>query len=743
MLPWIYQLHCQLKKKTTFLFLLGVVFVFVCIFFIDVSIVRAQADTLGIEQIDQNSVLASEDIRIIIVRIINTLLGLLGIVTVVLMVYAGYIIMTAAGSEERIAQGRKIMINAVIGLIIIMSAWAITKFIINALSGAAKGNPNGENPIALSSFGGSGGLGKTVRDHYPFVDQRDVARNTSIVITFAEPIDPASLVQNTNNTCRNESGEIAQCDETHTIEHYGDCFDGDDEGTDIDIKNECDQLITSTMAVFELSEDMIEISSLEALQATDENAYISAAALLKYEQAPGINGGVADNVYTVVLKPHNAYNEERPTNFLGNQNEAVWHGVYVSPNLRKKGSDQSLFAGQYSNHYYWKFEVSTELDLDPPTVISYLPQTVLGQGPASVKKNNIIEVTFSEAVDPIVTTGKLENGGAFDHALVNLNGELVEGTWRISNGYRTVEFISATPCGENSCGDVMYCMPVTCQNCTQPVDVLLRTGESSNNVDAPFEVYFDSGIYDLAQNGLSSNDDNILTTPERNQQYLIDQNEKTADNHYWQYSVNDLVDRTSPYVARVVPGVDEEDVGETQEVAFQFSELMRTFSFGGNITIEEYPGHVCTNAATSDDLSICPAPYAPLDDFGYAIQAEIQDNKTIAHIAPYRAYGPYDIDLYYYPGVTDDVMDMTQNCVYPGFGPDGSTDGGIDGDTCSVTFDQNGVGTSGDGCIAEVNYSPDTDSGCGYNIPGQEIFSTSSLPACLDVLKKNSPTNYQ
>src|SRR3989339_1062080 len=86
-----------------------------------------QAPDLGNQYAGQIG-LGSQDIRTTVASIIRTALGLLGIVVVALMIYAGFLWMTAGGSEERIAQAKKILFNSVIGLVIILSAYAITSF---------------------------------------------------------------------------------------------------------------------------------------------------------------------------------------------------------------------------------------------------------------------------------------------------------------------------------------------------------------------------------------------------------------------------------------------------------------------------------------------------------------------------------------------------------------------------------------------------------------------------------------
>ncbi|PIT88635.1 MAG: hypothetical protein COU29_02575 [Candidatus Magasanikbacteria bacterium CG10_big_fil_rev_8_21_14_0_10_36_32] len=61
--------------------------------------------------------------------IIRSLLGVVGIVMVCLMIYAGFIWMTAAGNEDKVATAKKIIASAAIGFIIVLTAYSITWFL--------------------------------------------------------------------------------------------------------------------------------------------------------------------------------------------------------------------------------------------------------------------------------------------------------------------------------------------------------------------------------------------------------------------------------------------------------------------------------------------------------------------------------------------------------------------------------------------------------------------------------------
>jgi hypothetical protein len=65
--------------------------------------------------------------------LIQILLGLIGLIFVILIIYGGFQWMTAMGAEDKITKAKKIIINSVIGLILIMLSYAIAYFVTTAL----------------------------------------------------------------------------------------------------------------------------------------------------------------------------------------------------------------------------------------------------------------------------------------------------------------------------------------------------------------------------------------------------------------------------------------------------------------------------------------------------------------------------------------------------------------------------------------------------------------------------------
>jgi uncharacterized membrane protein YwzB len=69
-------------------------------------------------------------------KLINVFLGFLGIIFLVLMIYAGFLWMTAQGDDTKVKKAKDMIFQAIIGLIIIVAAYAISNFVLGSLLNA-------------------------------------------------------------------------------------------------------------------------------------------------------------------------------------------------------------------------------------------------------------------------------------------------------------------------------------------------------------------------------------------------------------------------------------------------------------------------------------------------------------------------------------------------------------------------------------------------------------------------------
>lgn len=92
----------------------------------------------------------SHTVGSVIAMVIGAFLGLLAIIFIILILIAGYKWMTAGGNEEKVKEAKTQLQHAVIGLAIIIMAYAITNFVFEAVGGAAGG---GSGPGAPTTSG--------------------------------------------------------------------------------------------------------------------------------------------------------------------------------------------------------------------------------------------------------------------------------------------------------------------------------------------------------------------------------------------------------------------------------------------------------------------------------------------------------------------------------------------------------------------------------------------------------------
>lgn len=590
----------------------------------------------NVEVMEQPLGLPVTDIRIIVARIIRVALGLVGIVLLGLVLYSGFLWMTAGGNEDQISTAKKMLVNAAIGLAIILSAYAIVSFIIGKLIDATGGGAGGGGFGAptTENFVGSGALGKIIQDHYPTRDQTNVPRNTKIVVTFRSPIKVDSFVEDTTG-----DGIFGNC--LATIANWN---------------TDCDHA--------RFGDDFIRIKR------TDNNESINGAVVL----ASRIFGpGGIYFVKSIVIKPITD-NNNPDGGYLGSSIEPVSYTVRLGQGILlddQANNNPSAFQTRIlgNNYYEWKFTNGTALDTAAPYVSNVFP----AQG-VSEASNSVIQINFSEPMDPIGIQGGfntnpdyyyLEGGSVY---LKAGNSTVPLGNFSLVNNYHTLEFTPSRECGRNACGGKIYCLPV-CDRpgaaCTQDYyEVLLRAARVLN--PSSFAAHPFSGISDLSGNALDGNKNNIPNSATSS--LPIFPTQKQPDNYFWNFNITNQIDATAPYIHTVVPGLDAQNIARDQELSILFSKRMRAESIY-SISIVEHPTHAI------------PIWYVPFSTFS-------PSNTTYSRLG----HGPFldSLRQYYFPVVSSTVEDVHFNCFFPGKGPDQQASvGGVTSPECNNANPQN------------------------------------------------------
>lgn len=93
-------------------------------------------DPLGLNCVEHTG-LSKTDPRIVAGRIVKVALGLIGVIFTVLTVYAGFLWMTAGGNEDQVTKARTMITNSIIGLIVVLTSYTITNFVLRSICEAA------------------------------------------------------------------------------------------------------------------------------------------------------------------------------------------------------------------------------------------------------------------------------------------------------------------------------------------------------------------------------------------------------------------------------------------------------------------------------------------------------------------------------------------------------------------------------------------------------------------------------
>lgn len=109
------------KQKNVLSFLLVIVGAFT---FSKIGLAQKLENPLGVT-----------DVPTLIGRVIKAILGIVGSLSLLMFIYGGFIWMMSGGNEEKITQGKKTLLWATLGIVIIFSSYSILNWIFTAIQG--------------------------------------------------------------------------------------------------------------------------------------------------------------------------------------------------------------------------------------------------------------------------------------------------------------------------------------------------------------------------------------------------------------------------------------------------------------------------------------------------------------------------------------------------------------------------------------------------------------------------------
>ncbi len=499
--------------------------VFAMVFALWAPNAHAQAQDLGAQGVTDVATAAgvnvSTDLPTIIGNILNVVFAIMGVLLLIYFIYAGYLWMTAGGNQEQVEKAKNYMKNAVIGLVIALSSFAISNFILSWLGGDGFGGGGGNSSTqrgAIRPGGGfptsAGALGDGIIEyHIPERDARAVPRNASIILSFKQPIDPASLIANYTP----QSSSTAR------------------------------DLNTNAVRIFQTGQEQATL-----LRGQDVEAFLSVDRQTVVLRPKALLGTATRNSdYTVTLPG-------------GNQGLRLF---------TEEGNGPSIFSvgegglGVQTTGYTWRFEVSTVTDNVPPKVVSVVPIANDRYAP-----NVVIQMNFDKPLNPLSAQGLVREGRGFQNievAASPIEGQGAsrpDGVFTLSNRFQTIEFVTNVSCGVNSCGRQVFCLPfnanigVRIKAATlSPIPPLARVVQDGNGL------LFD-GIVDYVGNSLDGNGDGTAQGPGAQPEF---------DDFSWRFQTTGAPDLRAPSIESLRPGVRASNVPVDEPITADFSQVLQ------------------------------------------------------------------------------------------------------------------------------------------------------------------------
>jgi len=725
--------------------------------------------------------LGTQDIRTTVAKVIYYFLGLLGIVGVVLVLYAGFLWMTSQGNEEKVTQAKRILINAIIGLCIIMSAYAITYFIFRAITGEGGITTGGGGGSGTQLAGmycrdcASGELGKNLEYHYPEVGQTGVPRNTKVAITMKKPLVLSTIFKNYDDKgtfqtaddvictpdCANRQAEISCVGKSEADCAAADPFCGwTDKGCILaPVLNMTNFAILPNDSLGDVKNTANKDEDFNARYPGTASGSLAADPPRAMVSPLGETFDPNGKGQTIVIKPNNPIgSSDTEMNYRvalrgGANGVQLWGPPPSGTDPQKEKAFSNMAA---DGSYFWTFTTSTALDTQPPKLDFLWPMVMKTPSDNRIPRNKLLSIYFDEAVDPTTVTGKTGGGGFnwinveakcrqgtdenscpfgkpgaadFDNSVFRP----IDGTWEISNRYRTVEFKSDTPCesvAENSCGEPVFCLP-------KNVDLRITVKPSAVDPKSPPAggIFPANGVTDMVGNSFDGNKNDKGEGPTKAGLNDYDYNDFLAsapddlstysDTAVWQYVVGEELDLVPPAVTVISPvsaprpdinypdGPSNVPIDPNIPVSVTWSKVMSPSSMSAGTTVymnsremkkisgtDCQPGDFLPSAMNKCVREVLGPPTVVIDA-GKPVKNAQQKYITVMKIMhrPYfsandlgwseqEATDNPEVNPVYLPVIRAQVRDDSQNCFFPSQGYDCSIEIIKDDKTVRVPTDE-------------------------------------------------------
>lgn len=399
----------------------------------------------------------------------------------------------------------------------------------------------------------------------------------------------------------------------------------------------------NTKIFVEFKEAMAPASIVRNYVEGQQGGELNANNIKIFKTEEGVARALAPNQVLVNIDAAKKIFVFRPVNLLGDSQNNTNYSVQLLPGIQKANGN-AAFSGAYGDGYKWSFQVGTEVDVTPPKITSVVPVSN-----ANEPRNVTVEVTFDEAMDPVVSTGALIGNPpaapVFTNiAVKNAANDSIQGSFEISNGYQTVDFTTTDACAQDPCGDTIYCLPGG-----QRISVTL-TAAAVDPEALPQAILFGAlpnGLTDASGNSLDGNADgkacqginNVDKCPQGNQ-----------DGYSWSFNTSNEVNATVPRIASTNPLPNQGDISLTDPLTATFNMPLKA------------------STIRSEHVSLWPQNYEGdfVDSWWFSSRKEdLAGPRTMISIDHPTLVAPELGAENYYPVFNQGLKSVYQICLFP------------------------------------------------------------------------------
>lgn len=157
------------------------------------------------------------DTRVIFGNAVQITLGFLGSLTLAVFVFGGYLWLTSAGNSDKVQQGTKTMLYAVMGLFIIFGAYGILTTVIEGITGKTLSSDSGGNAPAGQITPGSPQVQPESDSCSELTRNACDAREDCTYVVFVLPANDGDVPGAPMSDCVNAQNRDQVCRQFHAL----------------------------------------------------------------------------------------------------------------------------------------------------------------------------------------------------------------------------------------------------------------------------------------------------------------------------------------------------------------------------------------------------------------------------------------------------------------------------------------------------------------------------------------------